>query len=592
MHSTLNTTYLSSQGINVLFTSAGWIKLDGGFTKIYLTNDSSLAGVQTGDSTKLGIHITQGNAVNLYEYYNHTTSPSLVLYFHGTPSSPLFNIGPRSNFSIFPTNFSATNLTVEKCQIPLPTVTSDPPVLSLNSSGFNTLNKLTLAWSWPTPYSRKTPVLQLRNDTSPLNCTIPALSRTAPSDCSEIQSITLDWLTATSEGCFYRTATVGSDIQTKLQYSGVLRLTSEEFPVTNGISYPRSLEYDFRINILFTEFAEVIGTITMLAPVDIEVTIVGQVHKNTADPPTTYVYIVTQIGYPFKLRDFFVDNWIIYPSGENNNLTTASLAEADLTSLGYPESDATQAGDTSTQTWQLQVVPGAGACQVDGIYNGTNVLQISCVDLSSTDCDPPVSTGVTMSLSLSSENFCGQVVDDIGVNLFLLPTDKNYTEGATTLLIAPNAKSYWKLGLSQPPSTGVSVTSIQVDQVLVSTPGMNPQPLAVLISNDVTLNFQATTSANGLEVYFSFDTSDNTIFNVQPNSKATMTVNARAQIQYTGTASKKRSIEQLPGASSTSSQVLASVGIFAVIPSGSTLLSPPLGGLMSLVVVLFYCLFR
>jgi len=322
---------------------------------------------------------------------------------------------------------------------------------------------------------------------------------------------------------------------------------------------------------------------------------VGQVHKNTADPPTTYVYIVTEIGYPFKLRAFFVDNWIITPLGENNNLTTASLLEADLTSSGYPESDAQQAGETTTQAWQLEVIPGTGACQVDGIYNGTNVLQINCVNPDSTDCDPPVSTGVSMSLSLASENFCGQVVSNIGVSLFLIPTDSTYTTGATSILIAPGAKAYFKLGLSQPPTTGVSVTSIQVDKVLVSTPGMNPQPLAVLISDSVTLNFEVLASSTGLEVHFAFDTSDNTVFNVSPNSKATLTVTATAIINYTGTSNSKKRYTQtveaiIPeGGATTSSQVLAAVGI-NFVPSASTMLSPT--GLMSLFVVLFFWLFR
>jgi hypothetical protein len=536
----------------------------------------------------LGIHVTQGLTVNFYEYYGG--SPSLLVYIHGTPTAPLYDIGPSSLFSNYPTTTNTTDIPMEKCQLPLSTATIDPPVLSLNTSGFISLDHLTLTWSWPTVYSRKTPTIQLLTPYGPANCTIPPLQRTAPSeDCSEIQSLTFDWVTASSQGCFYATSDVGSAEDTQLQYTGVLRLSTEEVPVTNGIPYPRSMEYDFHVNLLFAEYAEVSGSITMLAPIEIGVTIVGQVHKNTANPPTTYVYIVTEIGYPFLLVALYVNDWVIYPSGLNNNLTTTTMTATDLTSSGYPNSYATEAGTTSSQAWQLEIVPGAGACEVDGIYNGTNVLQISCVDLASTDCDPPVSTGVSMSLSLASENFCGQVVSSIGASLFLIPTDSTFTKGQTALLIAPGAKAYFKLGLSAPPSAGVSITSISVTKVLVNTPQMT-QPLAVLISDDTTLDFEVLSSSTDLEIHFSFDTSDNTIFEVSTNSKSTLSVSALATIEYLGVpSSKKRSIQGIIPSSTTSSLVLASIGISAV-PGMSTILCPTLGGFMGLVVMLFVML--
>jgi len=325
---------------------------------------------------------------------------------------------------------------------------------------------------------------------------------------------------------------------------------------------------------LFSKHAKVSSEVTTLAPIDIQQVIVGQVHKNTVNPPTTYISIVTEVSYPFKLEPFYVDAWTLIPSGTNNNGTTTTITDADLSSSGYPNTYADVPGSYSSQSWQVQVVPGPGACDVDGVYTGANVFQITCVDLTSTNC-PPISTGVSMTLDITSENFCDQVVTDIGAVLSLVCTDNNYNYTSTPLIVGPGEQAYFKIALLNS-SSGVSVTKLTLDRVFVSTPNMFPtNPFPILLSNITELGFEIDESTMDLEIYFTFDMSDNSIFQVAPATENQLSMAVRVNIEYRGISEKSsNSVDNSPLSTAADISTIVSVTTLSsanvVSPLGSS----------------------
>jgi len=359
--------------------------------------------------------------------------------------------------------------------------------------------------------------------------------------------VIFDWPVALAQNCFYPLTVLnnGTDAE-QVEYTVNLVLTANETVLVNSLAFTRTLQYEFQASFLFSEYSVVSSTVTLISPVVIVSVIVNQLHANSANGGLSYVDIITQVGYPFALQNIAGDTFQIAPSGANDAQTTASLNSTNLQSQGYPNTFAAGVGDFSVQAWQVSIVPGPTACQIDGTYITNNSLKIVCINPASPDCVLPPTTSISTVFSISSENFCGQVVENIGVTLTLTSTDDSYEVAQDTYLIGPNERAYFKVTLSSLP-TAVSVTSISVDRVTISTPGLPGGSLPVWLNNQTALDFQEF-QATALETHFSFAVSDNSLFQVAEANKATLSVTARALITYLGeTGSTKRAIVQFGG---------------------------------------------
>jgi len=463
------------------------------------------------------------------------------------------------------------------CPTPLTNTTILPPVLLPEESGFLSLGVLSIVWQWPTVQTRTLPVVTFvfPNTSVASNCTIPNYTVTTNGPCSQALTLNLPWSYATSNCGFYLSGQVGSGDSISNIWSGQFELAATETVSTEGrnTSITRSVTQQFTIQVTFAKYATVSTSVDVFASVLVTATIVDQ-QFGTNVAGTGQIQFVTQVGYPFML--VLVNDGgslAIAPSNINTSLTAGSSSPANVT------------GGVSSQNWQFTVVPATGTCVLDGTYGtASNGYQLVCTPaaVSNNDCPQILDPNVSFSFGVTSSNYCGQVVADVGVTLLLTSyNDAAHQITSNNFLIQPNGVAYF--GVTVLSSTQVLVSALQVSRVTLSSNGLGG---ALVLYNDGLTTAGITFGYAGTGPNFSFNLT--TDFNVIRDSSDEVSVVALVTIFYTGNNGQKRFIETLAPASQTSSQVANSINLTPGLTSAGNMAIVAVVPIVFLVAVLFY----
>jgi len=312
--------------------------------------------------------------------------------------------------------------------------------------------------------------------------------------------------------------------------------------------------------------------VDVFASVLVTATIVDQ-QFGTNVAGTGQIQFVTQVGYPFMLVLVNNGSLAIAPSNINTSLTAGSSSPATVT------------GGVSSQNWQFTVVPATGTCVLDGTYGtASNGYQLVCTPaaVSNNDCPQILDPNVSFSFGVTSSNYCGQVVADVGVTLLLTSyNDAAHQITSNNFLIQPNGVAYF--GVTVLSSTQVLVSALQVSRVTLSSNGLGG---ALVLYNDGLTTAGIMFGYAGTGPNFSFNLT--TDFNVMRDSSDEVSVVALVTIFYTGNNGQKRFIETLAPASQTSSQVANSINLTPGLTSAGNMAIVAVVPIVFLVAVLFY----
>jgi hypothetical protein len=210
---------------------------------------------------------------------------------------------------------------------------------------------------------------------------------------------------------------------------------------------------------------------------------------------------------------------------------------------------ATISGEVSTQPWDLIITPPVpGACFYTGLYALIGGFQIQCALTNTSNCPVINNDTVDITLNVLSENFCGQVAQNVPITSVLQPfQDAGFTTPFSNFLVNDGQTSFFRMVVT---STAVSITTIDIQSIILQSSG------SFLVSGNTTLallnlyssgTWQVTTVSGSLGSAvtnngtqgFSFQVSSG-LFQIPLDNVQIITVEVVATVSYLG--GKKRSI--------------------------------------------------